>query len=303
MLLAVISVLCLTKSDALTKAANGTEQNTNISESIMKSAITTSNSSILEEITWNLDDVTTPSSTIYQFIVHIMYAEKVYTLGIMFQPRFVLAPYTKLFYYNEFDIYVVFWSNVHFQDKSLIRKIVKVQAYRNPDRECDFDLSLLEIERPFEGGNGFWNVDFMGPQKPPPGTSCTIVHFSLNYLHEVQAIVIKWNQAACYEERGYMHNCDNDTFLCLFVETPTEVDISGSPVICDNKVVGAVSGYYIHEHTALQYLPYYRDWFYHSSDNLQSSCNPKSTNTSRCLYCSKCQLSSKTSSILVFGVL
>lgn len=203
---------------------------------------------------------------LYKYIVLVIHASKVYTLGIYFRPRFVIVPHTRLFYYEEFPVYVASWDNYDLRNESTFSRVVASERFRNRDA-CDFELSLLRLETPFEGGSQYWSAPFMEKERPPVNTKCMIVHFSLNSLHQVDSTVTAWDEGTCIRERGFMHKCQNDTFLCLSLEKMTEVDITASPVLCNKKIVGAVPGYYIHDVAVIQYLPHYSEWYYNISND------------------------------------
>lgn len=213
------------------------------------------------------------NSSLYKFLVRIVYARKVYNFGILFRPRFVLAPYTKLYYYDEVNVYISAWDDRHFEDTKVIRKIVNAHTYLNRLPLCDFQLSILEIQSPFEGSENYWQANFMTERKPETGTPCKILYFKLNKLHEVETKVVDWKKKKCEDYLGYLSNCERDTFVCFSIDSPVEVDVFGSLVLCNNKIAASIPGYLIHEVIPVEYLPYYSDWFLENSDNLMSSCN------------------------------
>lgn len=240
---------------------------------------TTTNTSLPEEenknqSTADLNDLdndgeASPNNThLYKFIVRIVYSTKVHKLGILFRPRFVLAAYTKLYYYNELNIYVTAWADVNFRNLKLIRKIINAKTYTNRIPLCDFQLSLLEIESPFEGDQNYWLAPFMTQRKPEIGTPCKIIYFSLNRLYERDTRIADWDDAKCEDQLGYLYNCERETFVCFTADTPTEVDVAGSLVLCNSKIAAVLPGYMIPQVISVEYLPYYRKWFLENSDNL-----------------------------------
>lgn len=207
-----------------------------------------------------------PTQHKYHFVVHLCYASKLFATGIYFQPRYVLAPYKKLEYYHDLDVLVVGWNNTDFNNENLIRRVVNVKFFPNDD-SCDFDLSLIEIETPFRTSSVFWAVKFMGKEKPKPGTECEVVHMQQGKFSVAEALVEDWDKTNC-SQTIFHTTCNEETFLCLSSEVSVEVDITGGPILCDGKLVGAVPGMFIQQLMAIQYLPHYGKWIFGNSDNM-----------------------------------
>lgn len=226
-------------------------------------------------IPWQGDLVfITDKSHEFKFIIKVGYAGKIYKLGVYFRPRYAIVPYTNLFYYDEFDIYVITWFNNDLHNNKYMRKIVNVITYEDADKDCDFNLVLLEIEVPFLWDKNIWNVQFMGKSKPPPDTQCVIANIVLGNMTTIYVTVMDWNESNCSRELGFMYGCDIESFLCLSTETTIEFDTIGAPVMCDDKLVGTVPRYYIDDIIVIQYLPYYLDWIVTNSDNtLRCGCD------------------------------
>ncbi|GJQ84883.1 hypothetical protein Trydic_g501 [Trypoxylus dichotomus] len=207
----------------------------------------------------------TASNEDYEFVVLIIHAGKVYGYGIYFRPRFVLIAYTKLRNYKNLDLLVAGWNNSRLQDEGQVRKVIDVISYPN-DKSCDLDLSLIEIEHPFRGSTFHWHVKFMGKKKPAPGTSCLVIHLNEDRFETANAIVRDWTKYNCSQVM-YRSKCDESNVLCLSSMVSVEVDVTGSPVLCNNKVAGVVPGFFIHDLMTIQYLPSYKSWIGKHSDN------------------------------------